>query len=62
VEGLHAVGDIHTKVSVNCVINLHTTLLFMCLFLWVYLVCGLKLSVYLWAFPIYVSCICLLPF
>jgi hypothetical protein len=29
VEGLHAVGDIITKISVNCVINLH---LFTCLF------------------------------
>jgi hypothetical protein len=36
VEGLHAVGDILTKISVNCVINLHAALLFMCLILWVY--------------------------
>jgi hypothetical protein len=36
VEGLHAVGDILTKISVNSVINLHVTLLFTCLFLWVY--------------------------
>jgi hypothetical protein len=35
VEGLHVVGDILTKISVNCVINLHATLLFMCIFLWV---------------------------
>jgi hypothetical protein len=34
-EGLHAVGDILTRISVICVINLHTALLFMCLFLWV---------------------------
>jgi hypothetical protein len=36
-EGLHAVGDILTKISVNCVINLDAALLFTCLFLWVYL-------------------------
>jgi hypothetical protein len=40
-EGLHAVGDILTKISVNCVINLHAALLFMCLFLWVYPMYGL---------------------
>jgi hypothetical protein len=34
-EGLHAVGDILTKISVNCVINLHAALLFMCIFVWV---------------------------
>jgi hypothetical protein len=32
VEGLHAVGDILTKISVNCVINLHAALLFTCYF------------------------------
>jgi hypothetical protein len=32
-EGMHAVGDIITKISVNCVINLHVALLFTCLFL-----------------------------
>ena len=31
-EGLHAVGDILTKISVNCVINLHVALLFRCYF------------------------------
>jgi hypothetical protein len=35
VEGLHTVGDILTKISANCVINLHAALLFTCLFLWV---------------------------
>jgi hypothetical protein len=40
-DGLHIVGDIITKISVNCVINLHVALLFMCLFLWVYPMCGL---------------------
>ena len=34
-EGLHVVGDILTKISANCVINLHVALLFTCLFLWV---------------------------
>jgi hypothetical protein len=47
-EGLHEVGDILTKISVNCVINLHVALLFTCLFLWV--------------FPVYAACICLLLF
>jgi hypothetical protein len=38
VEGLHAVGDILTKISVNCVINymLHC---YLCVILWVYLMC-----------------------
>jgi hypothetical protein len=36
VEGLHAVGDIITKISANCVINLHAALLFTCSVLWVY--------------------------
>jgi len=40
VEGLHAVGDILSKISVNCVINLHVALLFTCLFLWVYPMCA----------------------
>jgi hypothetical protein len=35
VDGLHAVGDILTKISVNCVIKLHVALLFTCVFLWV---------------------------
>jgi hypothetical protein len=39
-EGLHVVGDIVTKISVNYVINLHVVLLFTCLFLWVYLMHG----------------------
>ena len=34
-EGLHAIGDILTKISANCVINLHIALLFTFLFLWV---------------------------
>ena len=44
VEGLHVVGYILTKISANFVINLHVALLFMCLFLWVFIV--------------YVACIC----
>jgi hypothetical protein len=35
VDGLPTVGDIITKISVNCVINLHVALLFMFLLLWV---------------------------
>jgi hypothetical protein len=52
VEGLHAVGDILTKISVNCVINLHAALLFTCLFL------GLSYGL----FPVYVACMRLLLF
>jgi hypothetical protein len=37
VKGFHAVGDIFSKISANCVINLHVALLFTCLVLWVYL-------------------------
>jgi hypothetical protein len=33
VEGLHVVGDILTKISVNCVINLQVALLFTCYFM-----------------------------
>jgi hypothetical protein len=40
-EGLNAVGDILTKISVNCVIILHDALLFTCLFLWIYPLYGL---------------------
>ena len=35
-EGMYTVGDIITKTSVNCVINLHVALLFTCLILWIY--------------------------
>ena len=41
VEGLYIVGDILTKISINCVINLHVSLLFTCLFLWV-IICAVK--------------------
>jgi hypothetical protein len=33
-EVLHRVGNILTKISANCMINLHVALLFTCLFLW----------------------------
>jgi hypothetical protein len=36
VEGLHVVGDTLTKISFNCVINLHAALLFSCLVLRIY--------------------------
>jgi hypothetical protein len=39
VEGLHAIGDIITKISAICVIKLHV-LLFTCSILWVYLMHG----------------------
>jgi hypothetical protein len=45
---MHAFGDIITKISVNCVMNLHAALSFMCL--------------YLWVFYVYVACIRLLLF
>jgi hypothetical protein len=38
-EGLHAVGDILTNISFNCVIKLHVALLFTCLYLWFYIMC-----------------------
>jgi hypothetical protein len=53
VEGLHAVGDILTKISVNCVINLHVALLFTCLFLWVYLCVVITVFIFMG-----ISCIC----
>jgi hypothetical protein len=39
-EGLHTIGDILTKISVNCVIKSHVALLFTCLYIWVYPMCG----------------------
>jgi hypothetical protein len=35
VDSLHTVGDILTKITVNCVINLQVALLFTCVFFWV---------------------------
>jgi hypothetical protein len=59
-EGLHTVGDILTKISVNCVINLHHALLFTCLVLWVYSMHGYNfLYVYgyfLYILYVYVYC------
>jgi hypothetical protein len=40
-DGLHAVGDIITKISVNCVIYLHVALLFTCVF------CGFLLCMFI---------------
>jgi hypothetical protein len=51
-EGLHAVGDILTKISVNCVIKLHVALLFTCAFLWVYLMCGYN-CLYIYGYCLY---------
>jgi hypothetical protein len=66
VEVLHVVGDILTKISVNCVIKLHVALLFTCVFLWVYLMCGYNcLHIYgfcLYMLPVYAASICLLLF
>jgi hypothetical protein len=53
VEGLHAFGDILTKISANWLINLHVALLFTCLYLWVYLMC-----VYNCLNIMGISCIC----
>jgi hypothetical protein len=52
-EGLHVVGDIITKISANCVINLHATLLFMCLFLWVSLCAIITVFIFMG-----IACIC----
>jgi hypothetical protein len=51
-EGLHVVGDIITKISANCVINLHVALLFTCLFSWVYLMCVYN-CVYIYGYFLY---------
>ena len=60
VEGLHTVGDILKKISVNCVINLHVALLFTCLFLWVYPMCVYNClciyGCYLYMLHVYVYC------
>jgi hypothetical protein len=52
VEGLHALCDILTKISVNCLINLHVALLFTCLFLWVYLMRGYN-CLYIYGYCLY---------
>jgi hypothetical protein len=52
-DGLHAVGDILTKISTNCVINLHAALLFTCLF-YGFIIC---VVITIWKF-LGISCIC----
>jgi hypothetical protein len=56
VEGLHAVGDILTKISANFVINLHAALLFTCLFLWVILCSVITVFIFMGI------CICMVYF
>ena len=53
VEGLHVVGDILTKISANCVINLHVALLFTFSILWV-IICAI-ITVLI---SMGISCIC----
>jgi hypothetical protein len=52
VEGMHAIGDILSKISVNFVINLHVALSFMCLLLWIYLMSGYK-CLYIYGYCLY---------
>jgi hypothetical protein len=47
VEVLHVVGDILSKISANCVIHLHATLLFMCLFLCVIIYAVLTMFIFM---------------
>jgi hypothetical protein len=56
-EGLHTVGDILTNISVNFVINLHAALLFTCLFLWVYPMCGYN-CLYSYGYFLYMFHVC----
>ena len=56
-EGLHAVSDILTKISVNYVIHLHVALLFMCLFLWFYPMCGYN-YLYSYGYCLYMLHVC----
>ena len=53
VEGLHAIGDILTKISANCVKNLHVAFLFTCLFLWVIICVVITVFIFMG-----ISCIC----
>ena len=53
VDGIHVVGDIRTKISTNCVINLHVALLFMYLFHG-FIICAI-ITVYMF---MGISCIC----
>jgi hypothetical protein len=52
VECLNIVGDIITKISVKCVIKLHVALLFTCVFLWFYLMCGYN-CLYIYGYFLY---------
>ena len=60
VEVLHVVVDILTKISVNCVINLHVALSFTCLILWVYPMrdynCLYVYGYFLYMLHVYVCC------
>ena len=56
-EGLHVLGDILTKISVNCVINLHVALLFTCLIFWVYHMCGYN-CLYSYGYCLYMLHVC----
>ena len=56
-EGLHVVGDILTKISVNCVINLHVALLFTCYF-YGFILCVIIVFCMLMG----IACICLFLF
>jgi FtsH-binding integral membrane protein len=57
VKGLHTFGHILTKISVNCVIHLHVALLFTCLFLWVYSMCGYN-CLYSYGYCLYMLYVC----
>jgi hypothetical protein len=52
VEGLNTIGDILTKISVNYVIKLHVASLFMCVFLWAYLISGYN-CIYIYGYFLY---------
>jgi hypothetical protein len=56
VEGMHAVGDILTKISVNCVF---IPALLCCIIIYVFIFMGLS---YVWFIPVFIfmgiSCLC----
>jgi hypothetical protein len=60
VEGLHPVGDIFTKISVNCVLNymLHY---YVCVYFYGFFLCVLHVYFYYYFVSIcaFVECICL---
>jgi hypothetical protein len=53
VEGLHIVGDILTKISANCVINLHVALLF-----YGFILCMIYNCVYIYGYFLYMLYVC----